>query len=330
MTELQTLLRFEPYYKSVIWGGDKIAALKSLDLAGGSIGESWEISAVPGFESRVAEGVFKGITITELIRRYGSALVGRKVYERWGDTFPLLIKFIDARNDLSIQVHPDDEMAHALHGSHGKTEMWYVIDAEPGAAIYAGLTHEMEVRDFCSMASDGSIIGSVARFNASRGQFYYIPAGTVHAIGAGSLVAEIQETSDISYRIYDYGRVDSDGNCRPLHMEEARKALDMSSLSRGPLGVPDEENVNIIECDFFSVDYVRPREEHGQVVDFADSRDSFSVIMAVHGDLECGIGSQSFILPKGNTGLIPAAVEKFTVRSSRPFLVVSLPSYAKA
>lgn len=326
MTELQTLLRFEPYYKPVIWGGSKIASMKNLRPFEQSIGESWEISAVPGMESVVDRGSFRGQTITRLIETYGAALVGRGVYDKWGNTFPLLIKFIDARRDLSIQVHPDDSLAQAMHKSRGKTEMWYVVDAAPGSAIYAGLSGDIKPGDFVRCAADGSIVDRVSRFPARKGQFYYIPAGTVHAIGAGTLVAEIQETSDISYRIYDYGRTDADGNPRPLHIDEACKAVDFGSVVRPPVNVKSLPHANIIECDFFAVDYVSPALSPSVPMEFDAADGSFTVLMAVHGDIECIIGGRRHLLPVGNTGLIPADVRHYSIRASQPFLLIYHPA----
>lgn len=324
MTELNTLLTFEPYFKPVLWGGDRIAALKHIESPRRDIGESWEISAVPGHESVVADGPLKGQSITALVDRYGASLVGTEVAEKWGNLFPLLIKFIDARRDLSVQVHPDDEMALRCHSSRGKTEMWYVVDADPGSVIYAGFPRETSPESFFRSAHDGTLLDNVSRFEASRGQFYYIPAGTVHAIGAGVLIAEIQETSDISYRIYDYGRKDSDGNMRRLHIDEAREAIDFRPDTWNPCRIPDESNANIIECDFFRVDYITPSS--GSPVTFENPESgSFSIIMAVHGDLVCRIGGTPFSLPIGHTGLVPASVRSFSVESGQPFLLVSHP-----
>lgn len=324
MTELNTLLTFEPYFKPVLWGGDRIAALKHIESPRCDIGESWEISAIPGHESVVADGVFKGLSITELVGRYGASLVGSEVVAKWGDTFPLLIKFIDARHDLSVQVHPDDEMALRCHCSRGKTEMWYVIDAEPGAVIYAGFPRTTTPESFFRSASEGTALESLSRFEAEKGQFYYIPAGTVHAIGAGVLIAEIQETSDISYRIYDYGRKDSDGNARRLHIDEAREAIDFRPDTWNPCTVPDKSKANIIECDFFRVDYITPSQGLPVTFENPESR-SFSIIMAVHGDIVCRIGDSSFSLPVGHTGLVPASVASFSVKSDTPFLIISHP-----
>lgn len=325
MAGLETLFIFEPYYKSVIWGGDKIAALKHRDNVRSDVGESWEISALPEYESVVADGEYKGLTITELIHRFGADLVGHHSYQTWGDTFPLLVKIIDAKKDLSIQVHPDDELAQSMHNSRGKAEMWYVMDAAPGSKIYSGMADSTDMERFSKESSDGSIIDSLACFPVEKGQFFYIPAGTVHAIGAGVLVAEIQETSDISYRIFDYDRVDNKGNRRPLHIENACKAVDLKSIARGPVALPDSSRPAIIDCNFFRVDYVKPSGENPPTMHFDAAQDSFSIIMAVHGDIRCLISGKSHLIPMGSTALIPACVKHFDVDAQDPFLIVSLP-----
>lgn len=326
MKELQTLFLFEPYFKSVIWGGEKIAALKRLAANDEPIGESWEISAVPGFESVVAEGKFKGLRINELISRYGEALVGRYSFDKWGHSFPILVKFIDARESLSIQVHPDEELAGRVHNSRGKTEMWYVMDAAPGSVIYSGWNKSMDKENFRKKSADGSILNSLASFPVKKGQFYFIPAGTVHAIGEGVMVAEIQETSDISYRIYDYNRKDNTGRERPLHIEAASKAVNLSEPAQGPLLVADDSTV--VSCEFFKVDYISPTTQSGRRFDAAE--ESFSILMALHDGIDCMIAGEKYHIPVGSTALIPACVSQFEIISKEPFLLVSMPPLTQA
>lgn len=322
---IETLFRFEPFYKSVIWGGDKIAALKHLNPVRSDIGESWEISAVPGFESVVSEGDYKGWTITELIDRFGSDLVGENAFRLWGKTFPLLVKIIDAKMDLSIQVHPDDELAKTMHNSRGKTEMWYIIDAASDSKIYSGMADEADFEEFYRRSSDGSIIDSIASYPVEKGQFFFIPAGTVHAIGAGVLLAEIQETSDITYRIFDYNRVDAKGNRRPLHIDNACKAVDLEAKATGPVAMPDVSCPAVIDCKFFRVDYVKPESKDKKAIHLNAAEDSFSIVMAVHGDITCAIAGKDFTIPKGSTALVPACVPHFDIVTDDPFLVISLP-----
>ena len=325
MTELQTLFLFEPYYKSVIWGGEKIAALKCLNPSKKEIGESWEISAVPGFESIVANGKYKGLTIKDLINKFGKEIVGEGPINKWGNTFPLLIKIIDAAKDLSIQVHPDDSLAAKLHNARGKTEMWYIIDAAPDSVIYSGLENNTDEESFRKMAEDGTIINSLSAYPVKKGQFYYIPAGTVHAIGAGVMVAEIQETSDISYRIFDYNRVDSEGNTRPLHIDAAVQAINFSSEIKEPVCTPESSCTGIIESDFFNVDFIKPDKGNKKPLTLKGAKDSFSILIAVHSPLKCNISGNIFDIPLGSSALIPACVNSFEIEADEAFLRVSLP-----
>lgn len=214
--ELKEPLHFSPYLKSVIWGGEAIAPFKGIVTDQKSIGESWEISAVPGKVSVVDRGTFKGKSFTELIEEFGPALVGGKVYETYGKNFPLLIKIIDAKDNLSVQVHPDDELAEKRHHCPGKTEMWHIIDTAPGAKIYVGLKQSITPDEYEHRVADNTIMDVIDSYDSAPGDTFFLPAGRIHAIGAGNLLAEIQETSDITYRIYDYDRRDADGNPRLL------------------------------------------------------------------------------------------------------------------
>lgn len=219
-------VKFTPYLKSVIWGGEKIAALKKIVIDRTDIGESWEISGVPGHETRVASGQDAGLTLSELIAKYGERLVGKNVWERFGTSFPLLVKIIDARQDLSVQVHPDDALAARRHGCAGKTEMWYILDSEPGAQIYAGLGRPLDADGYRNAVATNTIMDYIVAHDSHPGDVFFLPAGRVHAIGAGNLLLEIQQTSDITYRIYDYDRRDAAGNPRELHTEQAADAID--------------------------------------------------------------------------------------------------------
>lgn len=198
-------LKFKPYLCSKVWGGEKIAAFKGVYTTRNRIGESWEISAVEGHVSVVSEGPFAGKSLTELVNEYGATLVGQKVFEKNGTEFPLLIKFIDAKDNLSIQVHPDDGMASRIGpGLKGKTEMWYVVGADKGARLLSGLTQEITPEEYEEKVKDNTITDVLASYDVHPGDVFFLPAGRIHAIGAGTFVAEIQQTSDITYRIYDY------------------------------------------------------------------------------------------------------------------------------
>ena len=220
-------LKFHPVLRTMVWGGDRIAAYKGIETDQPSIGESWEVSAYPGMESVVAEGALAGRTLSSLVEEYRGKLVGEPVYARCGDEFPLLVKFIDARADLSIQVHPDDAMARRVHGEqNGKTEMWYVMDSAPDAHLYSGITRPFTPEEYERLIAEDRIVDVLADHPVKEGDVFFLPAGRIHAICAGTFLAEIQQTSDLTYRIYDYNRPGLDGKPRPLHTDKAKEAID--------------------------------------------------------------------------------------------------------
>lgn len=256
--------KFEPYLKETIWGGKQIAEYKGIKACSENIGESWEISGVKGDESIVAEGGTacedKGLTISELIQKYREKLLGEKVYERFGTDFPLLIKFIDSRQDLSVQVHPDDKLAKKRHGCQGKTEMWYIINSKPGAKIYAGLNKHITPEDYVRMTDKETIDGHsplmdvIAAHDSHVGDIFFLPAGRLHSIGAGNLLVEIQQTSDITYRVYDFGRRDANGNTRELHIDLAKDAIDYNVYTdcRSTYD-KDAQIAELVKCKYFDV-----------------------------------------------------------------------------
>lgn len=256
--------KFEPYLKETIWGGKQIAEYKGIKACSDNIGESWEISGVKGHESIVAEGGTscedKGLTISELIQKYREKLLGEKVYEQFGTDFPLLIKFIDSRQDLSVQVHPDDKLAKERHGCQGKTEMWYIINSKPGAKIYAGLNKHITPEDYVRMTDKETIDGHsplmdvIAAHDSHVGDIFFLPAGRLHSIGAGNLLVEIQQTSDITYRVYDFGRRDANGNTRELHIDLAKDAIDYNEYTdiRSTYD-KDAQIAELVKCKYFDV-----------------------------------------------------------------------------
>lgn len=248
-------LKFKPIFKTLVWGGEKIAGYKGLRIDDRNIGESWELSGVKGNESVVANGELAGRTITELISEYKGRLVGKKVYEKNGTEFPLLIKFIDAMQDLSVQVHPDDALAAARHnGSKGKTEMWYVVQAEPGAHLLSGLKSAITPDEYIRRVEENSITEVLNDYKVHAGDVFFLPAGRIHAIGAGTFVAEIQQTSDITYRIYDYGRPGLDGKPRELHTELAKDAIDYTVYPdyRTEYEAGTDKETVLVDCDYFT------------------------------------------------------------------------------
>lgn len=318
-----TPFKFVPYLKSVLWGGEQIAPFKGLVTDQTSIGESWELSGVPGHESVVAEGPDKGLMMSELIDKYRVRLVGNRVFEKYGLTFPLLVKIIDAKQDLSVQVHPDDELAKVRHGSFGKTEMWYIINSAPGARIYAGLEQEITPDDYTRLVADKTIMSAVAAHDSHAGDLFFLPAGRIHAIGAGNLLAEIQQTSDITYRVYDFDRKDANGNTRELHTELAKDAIDYkvysdykSDYDRNAKGV-----VDLVECEYFDVKrlVVEGRE------DVFCGKDSFTIVMCLGGNaiVNCD-NDTSVYVRQGETILVPAEVNAMTVHGSATLLIATV------
>lgn len=299
---------FEPYFKSVIWGGDKILKLKHSDKKQANVGESWEVSAVPGHESVVSEGAEKGKNLAQLVEEHKQEFVGKHVYERYGNTFPLLVKIIDAKRDLSVQVHPDDALAAKRHNSLGKTEMWYLLDCEPGAKIYAGLSHRINPDIYEQLVAEGKIMDAVAANDARPGDVFFLPAGRIHAIGAGNLLAEIQETSDITYRVYDYGRLDANGQPRQLHTAEARDAIDYTVYPsyRTDYDHDAKDDIELIRCDHFTIDRVTV----DGVTALRMPADSFLIVMCLDGECALSIdGAPAVKMPKGTSALVPACAK---------------------
>lgn len=315
-------LKFKPYFKSVIWGGNKICAYKGIDQKEPNIGESWEISALPGLESVVAEGIYKGKNLTDLIKDYGVELLGKKVVAKYGMNFPLLIKIIDANDNLSVQVHPDDNLAKKRHGSLGKTEMWYIIEAEKDAKIYAGLKDEMTPQEYVNRVKDGSFADSLAEHGSKAGDIFFLPAGRVHAIGAGNLLAEIQETSDITYRIYDYDRRDANGNPRELHTELAKDAIDFKVYPEYKSKVPGKEDkiAKIASCEHFVTERILLDKE----LNLQLAPDSFNILICIEGSAVIRYGEKEMSLKQGESVLLPAMMTDVCLNGKSVLLKTSL------
>ena len=303
-------LKFEPLLKSVVWGGEKIVPYKGIESDAKNVGESWELSAVHGNESVVANGEFAGRNIVELIKEYKSDLLGEKVYAESGDTFPILVKFIDARDDLSIQVHPDDELAAARHnGSKGKTEMWYVVKADEGAHLMSGMSQQITPEEYVSRIEENTITDVLCDYKVKEGDVFFLPAGRVHSIGKGCFIAEIQQTSDITYRIYDFGRLGLDGKPRELHVEQSKDAVDYSVLDDYKTPYTPELNkaVSLVECSYFKTHLLNLTEEVKVPV---KENDSFMIVICLEGEGSMtDSNGYSMNLKQGETVLVPACVE---------------------
>ena len=250
-------LKFQPILKSTLWGGEKIIPFKHLDSNQTQVGESWEISDVPGDESIVANGADAGKNLTQMVNEYKGALVGEANYKRFNGfngKFPLLIKFIDAQQDLSIQVHPNDELAMKRHNSMGKTEMWYVVDATADAHLRSGLSKAITPDEYAQMIADNTICDALKDYSIKPGDVFFLPAGRIHSIGAGSFIAEIQQTSNVTYRIYDFNRKDKNGNTRELHTELSKDAIDYTVYDDYRTNYTPKENepVELVTCPYFT------------------------------------------------------------------------------
>jgi len=313
------LIKFEPLLKQTIWGGNKIIPFKQLDQQLDQVGESWEISGVQGNETIVKEGQYKGMKLNELVARLGEKLVGRDNYERFGNEFPLLIKFIDAQRDLSIQVHPDDETAHRQGKSRGKTEMWYVLPSEPEAQLFSGLKLQITPEQYAQMVADDTITEALSQYHVQEGDVFFIPAGRIHAIGAGCFVAEIQQTSDVTYRIYDYNRRDKDGNLRQLHTKEAAESIDYRVLPDYRTAYKLEKNVpeQVVQCPFFTTAVYDIDEP--MTLDYSEL-DAFVILIGVKGQGTLTVDGQQTTLNMGETVLVPATVNEIKVEGSVRFL----------
>jgi mannose-6-phosphate isomerase len=306
-------LKFKPILKFIIWGGDEICKFKKTTPVEDGVGESWEISGVEGNISVVANGEQEDKSLEELISSYREQLVGKKNYESFGTKFPLLIKFIDARDNLSIQVHPDDELAKKRHGSFGKTEMWYVINAAAGAFLYSGFEKPITPDSYVKSIEDNTFVDYLAKHDVKKGDVFFLPAGRVHAIGAGTFIAEIQQTSNITYRIYDYNRKDANGNGRELHTELAKDAIDYGVYDNYRTSYVRKENrpVQLESCKYFTTNLLDVTKDITR--DYVDT-DSFIIYICMGG--ACNIrddkGNDLYIR-QGETVLIPAETESVII-----------------
>ena len=299
-------LKFKPILKSIIWGGSDITRFKNIEPIQDGIGESWEISGVDGDISIIENGHLAGTSLQTLLSESREQLVGSEVYHKFGNKFPLLIKFIDAQDDLSIQVHPDDKLAGERHNSFGKTEMWYVVKAAPGAYLYTGFEKEISPNEYEKSIEDNSFTDSLKKHMVKEGDVFFLPAGRVHAIGAGCFIAEIQQTSNITYRIYDYNRKDAQGNSRELHTELAKDAIDFKLYDTYKTEYKKELNkpVELVTCPYFTTNLLELNEFTKR--DYSQ-KDSFVIYMCLEGSLNLVDNKGNTLhIERGESLLIPA------------------------
>ncbi|MDM8158843.1 mannose-6-phosphate isomerase [Labilibaculum sp. K2S] len=306
-------LKFTPILKDKIWGGNKLKTVLNKDFSPlPNAGESWEISGVEGDISVVSNGFLAGNNLEELIEIYMGDLVGDHVYENFGVEFPLLIKFIDANDVLSIQVHPDDELSKERHNAYGKTEMWYVIEADKGSELIVGFNQDISKEKYLAKLEEGKLEEILNNAPVKEGSCFYIPAGRVHAIGKGILLAEIQQTSDVTYRMYDFNRTDDAGNPRELHTELAVDAIDYSFEKKYETSYQTEINktAELVRCPYFTtniLEFDKPQEK-----DYIEL-DSFVIYMCLEGDMIITYGEDSLTVAKGESVLIPAIINNLTL-----------------
>ena len=315
-------LLFQPNLHTVVWGGHQLQHYKCLPQTDDPVGESWEVSAVPSSTSIISNGPLVGRSLPSAIAESPEAILGRAVNEKYKGQLPLLVKFIDAQRDLSIQVHPNDEMAQREHGKMGKSEMWYVIKADPGAHLYAGFKQAITPHEYKKRIEDGTITDVLADHQVKAGDVFYLPAGRVHAICGGILLAEVQQSSDVTYRIYDYNRPGLDGKPRELHTELAAQALDYEVERNYRTDYPKFDNraTLIVDSPYFSVRVLEFNDKfHRNLLKY----DSFIITMCIEGDCEIRLRPTvhsplsivncplSIILKEGHSTLIPAAIADY-------------------
>jgi mannose-6-phosphate isomerase len=312
-------IKFHPILKEKIWGGKKLKNFLNKESDAPNLGESWEISDVDGDTSIVSNGELKGSSLKELLKTYQEELIGEKNFEVFGEKFPLLIKFIDAKEDLSIQLHPNDELAAERHNSFGKTEMWYVMQADDDANLIVGFNQKVTPEIYLKHLKDKTLTKILNFDKVKEGDTYFIEVGRVHAIGAGVMLAEIQQTSDITYRIYDWDRIDNEGNERELHNDLAIDAIDFDMKDDFKVTYLKQENHDnkMVTCLYFTTNYIHLTKKDLKV----NLHDSFIIYICVEGEAVFYSNGISEIIKKGETILIPAALKQFEIDSNNAKLL---------
>lgn len=315
-------LKFRTIYKDKIWGGQKIKTYLHKDFGDlPNCGETWEISGVKSDVSVVANGELEGESLADLLEKYKDQLVGKKVYDHFGNIFPLLVKFIDANDDLSIQVHPNDELAKKRHNSFGKTEMWYVLEADPGSTLISGFNQPVNEQIYLDKLNSGHIMDILNREDVHAGDVFFLPAGRVHTIGKGLLIAEIQQTSDITYRIYDFDRVDDKGNKRELHTQEALAAIDYNFYTDYKTKYQAEKNetVQLVKCPYFTTNVLDFTQNTAK--DYSNL-DSFVIHVCVAGDYVIETGGKQYPVKMGECILLPKTINDISLKTAGGFKIL--------
>lgn len=318
--KLNTPLLFEPILKDRIWGGTKLRTdLGKTNLPTDTTGESWELSGVEGDVSIVKDGSLEGKSLTYLLENYPDEILGTKVHKEFGKQFPLLFKFLDARDDLSIQVHPNDELAKQRHNSFGKTEMWYVMQADEGARIIVGFKEKSSPQEYLENLKNKTLINILNEVPVKKGDVFFLETGTIHAIGAGIVIAEIQQTSDITYRIYDWDRVDAQGKSRELHVEQALDAMNYNTTDTQKHYTTLENKSNsMVDCPYFTTNYLPLNGSTG----IAKDGTSFTVYICTDGEFAFEVGGNAYNYKKGDTILVPASLGAYILSGDATLLEI--------
>jgi len=315
-------LKFKSIYKDKIWGGQKIKTYLGKDF--GSLpncGETWEISGVKSDVSVVDGGALNGESLADLLEKYKEDLVGKKIYAHFGNIFPLLVKFIDANDWLSVQVHPNDELAKKRHNSFGKTEMWYIIESDPGSTLISGFNQQIDEKTYVEKLNSGHLMDILNKETADAGDVFFLPAGRVHTIGKGLLLAEIQQTSDITYRIYDFDRVDDKGNKRELHTQEALAALDYKVYPdyKTQYTPKVNEDVHLVTCPYFTTNVMD--FTHDTSKDYSNL-DSFVIHVCVAGAYTLVCDGKSYDVKMGECILLPKVIDHVELKTATGFKIL--------
>ncbi len=312
-------IKFQPILKERIWGGNKLANVLNKDTSFNNIGESWEISDVEGDTSIVTNGNLKGTSLKELQLQFGADLLGKKNHKIFQDKFPILIKFIDAKQDLSIQIHPNDELAAKRHNSFGKTEMWYVMQADDDSNLIVDFNQEMDKEKYVHHLKNKTLTEVLNFYKVKEGDTYFIEVGRVHSIGAGVMLAEIQQTSDMTYRVYDWDRVDAEGNSRELHNDLALDAIDFDMPDNYNVKYHKKDNVSnkMVTCPYFTTNYL----EVTKTLKKENTHDSFIIYICVDGDAIIETETNSETIKKGETILLPASIKKYSINTNKAKLL---------
>ena len=314
-------LTFEPIFKERIWGGTKLKVYLNKSFKSNKIGESWELSTVANDVSVVSNGKFAGLNLNELIEKYPTEILGSKSIEKFGLEFPLLFKFLDAKEDLSIQVHPNDELAKQRHNSFGKTEMWYVMQADENSRLVVGFKNKTNKKEYLKHLEDKTLVTILNETPVKKGDTFFLETGTVHAIGAGVLIAEIQQTSDITYRLYDWDRVDVKGIGRELHNDLAVDAINYEETNtKVTYNSERNESVNLVDCPFFTTNIL----EVSGTYNWKKKKESFTVFMCTEGSFVLVTSNSKSEFKKGDTVLIPAILEEFQFIGETSLLEITI------